>query len=86
MNKDKPNIYSISDLAKEVINKIGNPFDYNSVLITLEMLGITDFLSQDKYDKNNLRELADEIYRRAKVLVLRKEKTIYKEKHPVLMS
>jgi len=86
MNIDKPLLYSKFDLTNEVINKIGNPIDYNSVLITLEMLGITDFLSQDKYDKNNLRELADEIYRRAKVLVLRKEKTIYKEKHPVLMS
>lgn len=86
MNKDKPNIYSILDLAKEVINKIGNPFDYNSVLITLEMIGVTDFLAQDKYGKNNLRELADEVYRRCKVLALRKEKTIYKEKHPILMT
>lgn len=86
MNKDNYLFYPMSDLTKEVIYKIGNPVDYNSVLITLEMLGITDFLAQDKYGKNNLRELADEIYRRCKVLVLRKEKTVYREKYPILMS
>lgn len=86
MDKNK-NIENLKlDLAKEIIDKIGNPFDYNSVIVTLEMIGITDFLAQDKYGKSNITELADEIYRKCKVLALRKEKTVYREKYPFLMS
>jgi len=75
-----------NDLAAMLIEQIGNPIDSNSVLIALEMNGITNYVAQTKYDEQSLDGLAEDIYRKCKVLTLRKTKTILKEKRVLLKS
>jgi hypothetical protein len=75
-----------NDLANELIDQIGNPIDSNSVLIALEMSGITNFSAQSRYGEHSLEDLAEDIYRKCKVLTLRKTKTIVHEKWILLKS
>jgi hypothetical protein len=75
-----------NDLASELIEQIGNPIDANSVLIALEMTGVTSFSAQSKYGEHSLEDLAEDIYRKCKVLTLRKTKTIIRERFIFLKS
>lgn len=75
-----------NDLASELIKQIGNPIDSNSVLIALEMNGITGYTAQLKYGEHTLDDLAEDIYRKCKVLTLHKTKTMIREKKVVLKS
>jgi len=75
-----------SELANKLVDQIGNPIDTNSVFIALEMTGITNHTANDQYGESSLDDLADDIYRKCKVLTLRRTKTIIVERRIFIKS